>query len=619
MALIQNDGFLYSMLIISLLLMLFILGLILKMKRKQQIHYAFLITTTCVLVWSIIRLIQMIIFDLRGVFYPALEHLTYIAVCLLPIFLLMIGVVFAKTRIQWNWKYLLLFVIPLISIIVALTNSIHHLFIVKYSFISTEFVYGSYYHIHEVYSYGCILVGLWFLISFSVKNSGFFSKQSLLIIVGMAVPLVVIILSTQKVIAMPVFYENVSFSVTMLFFAIAIFKFQLMNVIPIALQKIVDLISDSYIVVNDELEIIDYNQTFFDTFGNVVKISRKKNLLDVLGSATVSFNVEKIMEGVQLAKMEHINSAYEEYIYGIAIEKYFEIEIIPIYSSNKYLGSILLFKDVTEHKRHIEIIKRNQEVLMEQERMASLGQMIGGIAHNLKTPIMSLSGGIEALHDLVIEYRESLTDAQVNPEDHMEIAREMEEWLIKMKPYCRYMSDVISAVKGQAVRMNDSSSDKFTSGELLKRIEVLMHHELKISHCHLNIESSIDSNTEIKGELNNLVQIFDNIISNSIQAYEGSPGKVNLLVSKNEGEINFVFQDFGKGIPDDIQPRLFKEMVTTKGKDGTGLGLYMSYSTIKGRFDGNMWFSSKEGEGTSFHIMIPSLTSQIRQESIQMG
>jgi len=614
--LIQNDGFLYSLLVISLMLMLFILGLILRMKRKQQIHYAFLMTTTCVLVWSIIRLIQMIIFDIWGTFYPALEQIMYIAVCLLPIFVLMIGVVFAKTRIQWNWKYLLLFIIPFVSIVVALTNSVHHWFIVKYSFFSMEYVYGPYYPIHEYYSYGCILVGLWFLLSFSIKNSGFFSKQSLLIIVGVAVPLVVIILSTSKIVNMPIFYEDVSFSVAMLFFAIAIFKFKLMNVIPIALQKIVDLISDSYIVVNEELEIIDYNQTFIETFGDVVKITRKKPLLDVLATASFSFNYEKIKEGLELAKMERSNSAFEEHIFGPDIDKHFEIEIIPIYSDKKYLGSILLFKDVTEHKRHIEIIKRNQEVLMEQERMASLGQMIGGIAHNLKTPIMSLSGGIEALHDLVTEYRESLSDPQVQLEDHMEIAQEMEEWLNKMKPYCRYMSDVISAVKGQAVRMNDSSTDKFTVGELIKRIEVLMHHELKISHCNLHVQTSIDPNTEIKGELNNLVQIFDNIISNSIQSYEGRPGKVNLLVSKNDEEINFVFQDFGKGISEDVQPRLFKEMVTTKGKDGTGLGLYMSYSTIKGRFDGNMCFSSKEGEGTSFFIMIPSLASQLDMESI---
>lgn len=611
--LINHNIFLYSMLLISLLLVLFISGIVARKKPKQQIHYAFLLTNACILLWSTTRLIQKILYDTRGVFYPALEHFMYIGICLLPVFLLIIGVVFARTRIQWRWKHLLVFLVPSISILVALTNSLHHLFIVKYSFISTEYVYGPYYFIHECYSYSCILVGLWFLLSFSIKNSGFFSKQSLLITIGIVVPLMVVILSTQKIVAIPVFYEDISFSVAMLFFAIAIFKFKLMNVIPIALQKIVDLISDSYIVVNEEQEIIDYNRTFLETFGDLVTIRRKDPLLSVLTSASVSFDQEKIMEGLEITKTQHRHIAYEEHICDPHFDKHFEIEIIPIYSDKKHLGSILLFKDVTEYKRHIEIIKRNQEILLEQERMASLGHMIGGIAHNLKTPIMSLSGGIEALHDLVTEYRESISDPQVTLEDHMEIAREMEEWLDKMKPYCRYMSDVISAVKGQAVQMNDSSTDKFTVEELLKRIKVLMHHELKISHCNLNIQSSIDPNTEIKGELNNLVQIFDNIISNSIQSYEGRSGKVDLLVSKNDEEINFIFQDFGKGIPDDIQPRLFKEMVTTKGKDGTGLGLYMSSSTIKGRFSGNMWFSSKEGEGTRFYITIPSLKSQITQ------
>jgi hypothetical protein len=214
----NQNAFVYGMLIFSLFLVLFISGIIARMKRKQQIHYAFLMTNACMLVWTSIRLLQKILYDTQGAFYPTLEHLSYIPVCLVPVFLLMIGIVFAKTRVRWNWKYLSVLIVPFISIILALTNSLHHLFIVKYSFISTEFVYGPYYLFHEFYSYGCILVGLWFLLSFSIKNSGFFSKQSLLIIVGVAYPLVVVILSTQKIIAMQVFYENISFSVTMLFF-----------------------------------------------------------------------------------------------------------------------------------------------------------------------------------------------------------------------------------------------------------------------------------------------------------------------------------------------------------------------------------------------------------------
>ena len=55
----------------------------------------------------------------------------------------------------------------------------------------------------------------------------------------------------------------------------------------------------------------------------------------------------------------------------------------------------------------------------------------------------------------------------------------------------------------------------------------------------------------------------------------------------------------------EVQSKLFKEMITTKGKNGTGLGLYMSYSTIKGKFNGDIKFTSKEGQGTTFIITIP--------------
>jgi signal transduction histidine kinase len=60
------------------------------------------------------------------------------------------------------------------------------------------------------------------------------------------------------------------------------------------------------------------------------------------------------------------------------------------------------------------------------------------------------------------------------------------------------------------------------------------------------------------------------------------------------------------GIPEDIQQKLFKEMVTTKGTMGNGLGLYMSYATIKGRFGGDLWFESEYGKGTTFYISIPT-------------
>ena len=59
------------------------------------------------------------------------------------------------------------------------------------------------------------------------------------------------------------------------------------------------------------------------------------------------------------------------------------------------------------------------------------------------------------------------------------------------------------------------------------------------------------------------------------------------------------------GLPDKVKSKLFKEMVTTKGKNGTGLGLFMSYSNIKAHFSGNLKYETKKGKGTTFYVEIP--------------
>jgi signal transduction histidine kinase len=601
--------------LISIFLSLYVTIYVAKMKNKKQIHYAFICTTGLVLYWSIIRFIQLIVEEENTIYF--LEHIHYIGVCLMPLALLFTGIIFAKTSIEFSKKLLLLLIIPIASIILALTNNLHHLFIVKYSFISTEFVYGPFYTIHELYSYICIFLGLYYLFYFTIKNAGFFSKQSFLLFLGVSFPLIVIILSTQKIVAMPVFLENISFSVSMLFFAFAIFKFQFLNVVPIALQRIVDLISDSYIVINENMVIIDYNKTFVDTFQSIINIKRRENIFDVISNPEIHMDRERMVRLGREAREKRNSISFEEHITCKDFDKYFEVELTPVFSQETFLGTIVLYKDISEHKKNIEIIKRNQEILMEQERMASLGQMIGGIAHNLNTPIMSLAGGIEALKDLVKEYRESVDDDNVTVEDHYEIADEMLEWLEKMKPYCSYMTDLISAVKGQAVQMNYSKYDKFTVEELIKRIDVLMKHELKKHHCILKTDIQIEPNTEIKGELNSLVQVIDNLIMNAIHAYDGETGEIAFRISEHEGDIEFVISDHGKGMPKEVQDKLFKEMLTTKGKHGTGLGLYMSYSTIKGRFFGTMKFESQECIGTKFYITIPGLNKQIQQEELK--
>ena len=254
----------------------------------------------------------------------------------------------------------------------------------------------------------------------------------------------------------------------------------------------------------------------------------------------------------------------------------------------------------------MQIIQNNQTMLIEKERLASLGQMIGGIAHNLKTPIFSISGATEGMQDLVKEYKESITDETVTIQDHLDIAKDMEEWISKIKNYTAYMSDVITAVRGQAVAFADRSNESFTIEDLTKRVSILMKHELQQSLNSLTTSIQVDKDLEIKGNINSLVQVINNLISNSIQAYNGEPNNIiEFNIYKDTKNVIFSVKDYASGMNKEVQEKLFKEMITTKGKNGTGLGLFMSASNIKAQFNGDIKFTSDEGRGTTFNVIIP--------------
>ena len=78
-----------------------------------------------------------------------------------------------------------------------------------------------------------------------------------------------------------------------------------------------------------------------------------------------------------------------------------------------------------------------------------------------------------------------------------------------------------------------------------------------------------------------------------------------MKIIRDGNKIVISIKDYGPGIPDNVKDKLFKEMITTKGKDGTGLGLYMSYSTIRAHFNGDITVESETGKGTTFNIILP--------------
>lgn len=577
-----------------------------KEKKNNQLKKIFIFSLSILIFWTIGLIMQITLSKPLNIEPIYFDYFIYIAICFIPVAVFFMGLIYANTKIEFKKRYLLLFIIPIISLIVLWTNDYHHLFYEHYSVDFQTNVYGPYATIHNIYSYILLAWGILYMLKFSIKNSGFFSKQSLLIVLGVSVPLVVNILGTFKIIPMSIYVTPITFTATIICCAIAILKFQFLGVTPIALQKIVDRISDGYVVLDENNTITDFNKTFLDIFKLKAEDIRSKNFIKLLQSKEVNRQaIVKIDKSIEKANETETTVSFEQHF--SEIKKYFKIEITPINSENTSLGTLFLFKDITQHKEDMETIKNNQDVLMERERLAGLGQLIGGIAHNLKTPIMSIAGATQGLENLIKEYDESIDDPLVNSQDHHDIAKDMEEWIPKIRAHLEYMSDIITTVKGQAVAsLSSDDSEEFTIAELVKRVNILMKHELKNAYIYLNILMKVDENTVIDGNVNILVQVVNNIISNAIQAYDGKHDQnIQFEISQKENNMIFSITDFAGGLSKEVQDRLFKEMVTTKGKNGTGLGLYMSYSNIKAHFGGDITYKTEEGKGTTFNIVIP--------------
>lgn len=605
MTMIQNLLLLCIPCIIAAALMFFIS----KSKKNSQLKTVFKAILFLLILWFIELMLQLICSENFG-FNPLIfEYFIYISACTIPVLILFLAIIFVKTKINFTKKHLLLFIIPIISLLVLWTNNFHHLFYIKYSTNFRETIFGWYFYIHSFYSYGCAFLGIILLLIFSIKNTGIFSKQSILFATGTTFCLLINIVSTFGILDLSIYSTPISFTIGILFYAIAIFKFNFLDIAPIALQKIVDKMSDSYIVLDENDVIIDYNKTFLNTFNLSDSKMRNINIKNIPENIKFDFTNEYLLD--LLVKAKEANKTIITELYFETINKYFSIELSTLYSEQSYLGCLILLKDITQHITDMNTLKNNQEILMEQERLATLGQMVGGIAHNLKTPIMSISGAAEGLKDLINEYNKSIEDPEVTINDHHEIASDMKNWVNKIETHVEYMSDIITAVKGQAVTLSNKESVPFTIEELVKRVNILMKHELKHSQTEMNINMNVDPSLTLYGDINSLIQVLNNLISNAIQSYNEQSNKtIDLSFSISNNNLVISVQDYGSGMSKQVQSKLFKEMITTKGKNGTGLGLFMSHSNIRAHFNGNITFQSEEGKGSTFQITLPISSQQ---------
>ncbi len=594
-----------------------ILSFIIVSFRKgnaRLIHKLYFILATGLIIWLValigIRFTDPDNMDMMFVW----DSITYLGGPFGTAWMVLISLVFVKGLDHLPRKYLLFLIPPAIVNILVWTNPFHHLIYRVFDIDSSKIVFGPLMFVSGAVCYCYLVSAIVVMTRFALKsNSKLYLRQGLLFAIGALIPLIVNMMATLKIGSLGIEATPLAFMTTIILHGFAIFYFHMLDIKPLAMQRVLDRLSDCYLVISDTGLVVNFNWQFQEVFGKKYGIQENTFLQDSVQveDADTKSTFYNLTASIETCRETMANISYEQAVFlhqnGELVKKYFMVEITPLMvEENKLGGFLAFFKDVTKVKESMQRLQDSQAKLMEQERLASLGQMVGGIAHNLKTPIMSVSGSMIAVENLVEECQQSLGDPEVTQEDYREIYQEIGEWVNKVREACSYMSEIITAVKGQAINMSRSETEAFAVSDAMKRVALLLRHELVGSGCKLQVENSISQDVILQGDINSMVQVVNNLVTNAVDAEKSKGGGVISILLEKTGEEFFIkVKDTGTGVPEDVKKKLFKQMITSKGAMGNGLGIYISNSVIKAKFNGRMWLEDNPEGGSIFGIAIP--------------
>jgi signal transduction histidine kinase len=245
----------------------------------------------------------------------------------------------------------------------------------------------------------------------------------------------------------------------------------------------------------------------------------------------------------------------------------------------------------------------SQERLIISEKMAGLGRLTAGIAHEINSPLGSVLNCLQLATVYAQEYRSSALDPEVKPEDHVAIAQDLIETLALAEEATRRIAEFVQTIKGQT-RLDEDRAALFDPADEVDGTLLLLRHALTDTPITLALE--LQRGLRVRGNRSRFAVVVQNLVSNAVDAYESGRGTVWIRIFRSGDSAVLEVQDTGSGIPPDIRCRIYDYLFTTKGVGrGTGLGLSMVHDIVTSHFGGTIDCQSEVGEGTTFRITLP--------------
>ncbi len=365
--------------------------------------------------------------------------------------------------------------------------------------------------------------------------------------------------------------------------------------------------------------LVDVNETLKRVFG--LKLSKEEligltptdiDLLGPIGSLRIQEMVEDCLSTGQTIR--HMISIEET-----GIGKAMDVTVKPILDNDRQIQyCVTEAHDVTDlmtltSNLEQQVEERTREIrdaqqrLIEAEKMASLGRLVAGIAHEINTPVGVAKTGVSFLKEQVEETRKKFSEESLSKDDFSSALESFNDLSTILE---QNLDRAIKLIRDFKMTSADQSSHEIRVVPVREYLEVVMHSlspQLKKTSIKWTVNAQDEEMPLHVGAVN---QILANLTINSLShAFdENESGNILIVYRRESGRRIFEFQDNGRGIPQDIQNRIFEPFFTTgRGKGFTGLGLSIIYNLVNDVLHGRIECISQEGEGTTFIINYPEI------------
>lgn len=564
----------FSLILISAGLLTFYMSLSIFKKLGGAV-YSFGYIMGAIALWAISYGIELSCTSLDAMLFWV--NVEYLGIATLPALWMVFVLTYIGKKSRVTGQLLAgIFSIPVITILLVWTNSLHHLHYTSVSvsqvdnYALLDIVPGVWYQVFTIYFYVMLAMGIYFLVRQSRFAPVIYRKQYRTIIASALIPWAVNLLYLLGL--RPLGHIDLTpfaFICTALIIAVGLQRYQLFDIVPVARGKVMEAMQEGVLII--------------DVLGRVVDANiRMKQILGKKAGEVIGRNIRELQITAPALELFSKRADSEKIDIELGDGRFYSVTITSLYEEKEYSGQLLLFRDVTERK-HFE---QNLESLnMLKDRLFSI------ISHDLRSPLNTLMNIL------------SLTN-----EGHI-TEKELKEMLPEISKNLGYTTNLVnnllqwskSQLKGETIH-----PVQFDAYNTIQEMLPLMQNQAAAKQ--ITIINRVQQGALLYADEPMIQGVLRNLLSNAIK-FSQLKGTITLSSVTDAAETTVCIADEGVGIaPDDLQKLFGVENFTTRGtinEQGTGLGLLLCKDFVE-RNNGHIWAESEPGKGSRFYFSLPA-------------